>query len=252
MHDSSKLTNADRDACLPIIDLMMECSTTARSKGVLALEELVNNQEDEFITFAMGLIIDGTDPCLVKGILETLIHTEMQKETHTEKRHQVRKIITEGVLSVQAGENPRLMEMKLLCFLGESYLRDRGHFDSRKFHGQLDNRLTKLCSKAGLPESTGFINIIQAISKSDIQNVFKEVDSWELAIALLGCDGAAIKTLMECMSARLALMILDDMDNFHLQKLQTSAILEMQEKIIAIINKLTDEGKIAGHALFYN
>ena len=250
MYESSKLTDADRDACLPIIDFMMECADVARKKGVLALEEHVSNHEDDFIAFAMGLVIDGTDPCLIKGILETLITTEEQKETHTAKRHLERIIITEGVLSVQAGEIPTLMELKLLCFLGESYLRNRGHFSSNKIKERLEGRLTELSSKTSLPESTGFINAVQAISKTDIQNVLKEVDIRDFAVAILGCDGAATRKLLECVSARLALMILDDMDN--LNKLQTSEILEKQGNMITIINRLIEEGEIIGHALLSN
>ena len=229
----SLLLKADKDACLPIIDFMVKCLGVAKSKGVLALHELIKNQENEFITFAMGLIVDGYDPFCIKDILQLLIRTEAQKETHTAKQHLERIIISEGVLSVQAGDEARLMEIKLLCYLGEDYLRDRGHFGTYNTPERLENRLAKLSDKTFLPESVNFIKLIQKISKTDIQNVLREVDCKDFATALLGCDYATIKTLMDCVSARLALVILYEIDN--LQK-QESEILEAQEKITAIIN----------------
>ena len=220
---------------LPIIDFMVECCVTARHKGLLALENLIKNQENEFITFAMGLIIDGYDPLKIKDILELLIRTEAQKETHTAKQHLERIIIGEGVLSVQVGDDPRLMEIKLLCYLGEDYLKDRGHFGTDNATERLENRLAKLSDKTFLPESMNFIKLIQTISRTDIANVLREVDVKDFATALLGCDIATVRILTGCVSARLALMILYEMDN--LQK-QESEILEAQEKITAIINKL--------------
>ena len=50
-----------------IIDL----SNVARKEGLLALEEAANGIEDEFLKKGILLIVDGTDPELVRSILET-------------------------------------------------------------------------------------------------------------------------------------------------------------------------------------
>ena len=50
-----------------IIDL----ANVARKEGLLALEEAANNIEDPFLKKGVMLVVDGTDPELVRGILET-------------------------------------------------------------------------------------------------------------------------------------------------------------------------------------
>lgn len=50
-----------------IIDL----SNIARKEGLLALEEAANNLDDEYLKKGVLLIVDGTDPELVRAIMET-------------------------------------------------------------------------------------------------------------------------------------------------------------------------------------
>ena len=165
---------------------IIELANLARREGILALEEKANNMEDAFLKKGIGLIVDGTDPELVRSILET----EM---SYIEQRHKnisgvwgfiasalpawgmlgtfiglvlmllslddpdtlgpamavalvttlygalfanflatpienklkyfnseemvLKEILIEGMLSVQAGENPRIIEEKLKSFL---------------------------------------------------------------------------------------------------------------------------------------
>jgi chemotaxis protein MotA len=53
------------------IDKIVQLANTARKEGVLALEESANNMDDEFLKKGVMLIVDGTDPELVKDIMET-------------------------------------------------------------------------------------------------------------------------------------------------------------------------------------
>ena len=48
-----------------------ELSNVARKEGLLALEEVAQNLDDEFMKKGILLIVDGTEPELVRGILET-------------------------------------------------------------------------------------------------------------------------------------------------------------------------------------
>ncbi len=165
-----------------IIDL----ANLARKEGLLALEEAVVDIEDDFLKKGIMLIVDGTDPELVRSILETEL-------SYLESRHKnlqdfwgligslapawgmigtliglvmmlqalddpttigpkmavalittfygsvianyiaepvrtklsifsademlVKEILIEGMLSIQAGENPRIIEEKLKSFL---------------------------------------------------------------------------------------------------------------------------------------
>lgn len=168
------------------ISKIIELSNVARKEGLLALEEVAQNLDDEFMKKGILLIVDGTEPELVRGILETelmnmderhrsvagffeawaalgpawgMIGTliglvNMLKDltdssaigpnmatallttlygslianwfctpianklkTQNATEYQLREIVIEGLLSIQAGENPRVIEEKLKSFL---------------------------------------------------------------------------------------------------------------------------------------
>lgn len=172
-----------------VIRLIIELSNTARKEGLLALEEAANNIEDEFLKKGVMLVVDGTDPELVRGIMETDLSciesrhkkaigvwekwaelgpawgmigtliglilmlgdlqdmatigpnmavalvttlygslianwlcnpTASKLKVNNDMEMMVKEITVEGILSIQAGENPRVIEEKLKSFLAPS------------------------------------------------------------------------------------------------------------------------------------
>lgn len=172
-----------------IISKVVNLANVARREGLLALEEAVEEIEDDFLQKGVMLIVDGTDPELVKNILETEIafleerHNEgksifdimgtlapafgmigtliglvamlkqlddpssigpsmavalittlygsiianlvcipIAKKLKLKSREEIllKEIMIEGLLSIQAGENPRIIEEKLKAFLPPS------------------------------------------------------------------------------------------------------------------------------------
>ena len=169
-----------------VISKIIELSNVARKEGLLALEEVASNLEDEFMKKGILLIVDGTEPELVRGILETelanmddrhrkvsgffdymaamgpawgmigtliglvnmlaklddistvgpnmavaLITTlygsiianwfatpvSNKLKLINNNEYQMKEIVIEALLSIQAGENPRVIEEKLKSFL---------------------------------------------------------------------------------------------------------------------------------------
>ena len=169
-----------------IIRNIINLSNVARKEGLLALEEAANNMEDEFIKKGILLIVDGTDPELVRGIMETELsctedrHAEVigfwdnlgamgpawgmigtliglvnmlkklddissvgpnmatallttlygslianwlctpisnKLKANNALEVKMKQVMIEGILSIQAGENPRVIEEKLKSFL---------------------------------------------------------------------------------------------------------------------------------------
>ncbi len=169
-----------------MITKIIELSNVARKEGLLSLEEAAGELEDQFMKKGILLIVDGTDPELVRSILETEL--DSIEERHKTKigfwetcasmgpawgmigtliglvimlQHmsdpstlgpsmavalittfygsllanwvctpvanklklkngieiQAKAIMIEGLLSIQAGENPRVIEEKLKSFL---------------------------------------------------------------------------------------------------------------------------------------
>ena len=169
-----------------IIKKIIDLSNIARKEGLLSLEEAAADLDDPFLKKGILLIVDGTDPELVRGILETeltciedrhkkridfwmniaamgpawgmigtliglilmlqnlsdastvgpnmataLITTlygsmlanwigtpvATKLKANSENETMVKEIMIEGLLSIQAGENPRVIEEKLKSFL---------------------------------------------------------------------------------------------------------------------------------------
>ncbi len=172
-----------------VITQIIELSNIGRKEGLLALEEAANNIEDEFLKKGIMLVVDGTDPELVRGILETDLYCLQERHSKVigffEKWAEMgpawgmigtliglvnmlkqlsdpdsigpqmavallttlygslianwlcspiayklkandaievmlKEITIEGLLSIQAGENPRVIEEKLKSFLAPS------------------------------------------------------------------------------------------------------------------------------------
>ena len=172
-----------------IIRKIIDLSNVARKEGLLSLEEAAGDLEDEFLKKGILLVVDGTDPELVRAIMETelismndrhksnisfwedvatmgpawgmigtliglilmlqnmddpssigpsmavaLITTlygsllanwvctpvASKLKTNNNIEMQAKEIMIEGLLSIQAGENPRVIEEKLKSFLAPS------------------------------------------------------------------------------------------------------------------------------------
>ncbi|HHW71483.1 MAG TPA: motility protein A, partial [Clostridiales bacterium] len=68
---SKNLFLIDKEDPNEVIDKIIELANIARREGLLALEEAVQDEDDDFLQKGILLIVDGTDPELVKNILET-------------------------------------------------------------------------------------------------------------------------------------------------------------------------------------
>lgn len=175
-----------------VIQKIIDLSNVARKEGLLSLEEAASGLDDVFLQKGVMLIVDGTDPDLVRGIMETemisiddrhrknvgfwenvgamgpawgmigtlvglvmmLYHMEdpssigpsmavalittlygsllanwicapfsTKLKTVNDQEMKMKEITIEGLLSIQAGENPRVIEEKLKSFLSPN---DRG------------------------------------------------------------------------------------------------------------------------------
>ncbi len=87
--------------------LFVDMAETARREGILALEKVGDVASDGFVKMAINLTVDGTEPALIMDMLETWKKSLMHE-------HEVKywKVI-EGIMSIQSGDNPRIIEHKL-------------------------------------------------------------------------------------------------------------------------------------------
>jgi flagellar motor component MotA len=107
----------DRDSphVVDLINQIITLCETAMSEGLLALEDLIEEIPEEFLKTGVELAIAGTDPELVHSILKTKAETLLN--AHRRRMDMIRT----GVLSVQAGDNPKIVEMKLLSYIERAH-----------------------------------------------------------------------------------------------------------------------------------
>jgi flagellar motor component MotA len=101
-----------------IHDFILEISEKARREGLLAIEEMIDYtkaQEMDPLNLGLQLVVDGTDGAIIERVFDNLIEYKSGYELR------LLKIIKDGVLSVQAGDNPRIITVLL-----------KSHFDSNK------------------------------------------------------------------------------------------------------------------------
>jgi hypothetical protein len=113
-----KCSLSERLACLPLVEELVELANLARYEGLLVLEEKMAEMENDFLKSGIALIVDGTDPAIVRELMN--FRAIASQEVGAPLLHKV--IIIEGVLSIQAGENPRIVEERLYCYLGEDVI----------------------------------------------------------------------------------------------------------------------------------
>ena len=177
------------------IEKIVELAGLARKEGILALEEASSAMDDEFLQKGIMLVVDGTDPELVRSILETELayiegrHKDVQgvwefiasmgpawgmigtliglvmmlqtmsdpstiggsmavaiittfygslvanfiatpvankMKSYSSDEMLMKEVLIEGILSIQAGENPRIIEEKLKAFLSPALRKNIG------------------------------------------------------------------------------------------------------------------------------
>lgn len=169
-----------------IISMIVTFSEKARREGLLALEDDLDELEDEFLRKGIQLVVDGTDPEIIRNIMETELNNMISRHqdgikifedwgafapafgmigtliglilmlsniedksaigpgmstalittlygaflanlvflpiaaklTYVDKQEVLlREIMIEGTLSIQSGDNPRIVKEKLVSFL---------------------------------------------------------------------------------------------------------------------------------------
>jgi len=94
-----------------IVERALFMSNKARREGLLSLEEEIDGEkylQRELFEYGIRLVVDGTDASFIDRILSNIIDLEHDDETKT-----LKTIQKEAVLSIQAGDNPRILTLLL-------------------------------------------------------------------------------------------------------------------------------------------
>ncbi len=62
-----------------LVDIVVNLSKKARKEGLLAIDRDVNEIEDPFLRSGMQMVVDGTEPGLIRGVMETELSYTMER-----------------------------------------------------------------------------------------------------------------------------------------------------------------------------
>lgn len=68
-----------------LIKKMVEWSNTARKQGLLGLEPILEKESDEFLKKGLQLVVDGSEPEVIRGTLEVDMHVREEADTRAAK-----------------------------------------------------------------------------------------------------------------------------------------------------------------------
>jgi chemotaxis protein MotA len=68
-----------------LITKMVEWSNTARKQGLLGLESLIEREQDDFVRKGLQLVVDGSEPDVIRAVLEVDLQTREQADTRAAK-----------------------------------------------------------------------------------------------------------------------------------------------------------------------
>ena len=115
---NSHFTDEDKEQCQSTISKLVNLADISRKRGLLELLREMENEQEGFLKIAMYLICDSTEETTAKEILENIVLSGEYSGAPLLDR----LLITEAALAIQRGENPRLLELRLLSMLGEKYI----------------------------------------------------------------------------------------------------------------------------------
>ena len=70
---------------LDLIKRMVEWSNTARKQGLLGLEGAIEKESDDFVRKGLQLVVDGSEPDVIRNTLEVDLHVREQADTRAAK-----------------------------------------------------------------------------------------------------------------------------------------------------------------------
>ncbi|AMN46617.1 flagellar motor protein [Steroidobacter denitrificans] len=68
-----------------LVQKMVEWSNTARKQGLLGLEPMIEQEHDEFVRKGLQLVVDGSEPDVIRNVLEVDLNVREQADTRAAK-----------------------------------------------------------------------------------------------------------------------------------------------------------------------
>jgi hypothetical protein len=234
-----QVNEEEKRQCFARISEILALATKGRNFGLLSLGKEAEESPLFLLRKGLQLALDGVKSHTARTILELYILTG----DYTGKELLERCIILEGVIGILDGMHPKLLKELLLSFLGET-----GHIT---FNEELEVRekekllsyLEKIEKKPAATNSSAKLgNVIAKLNGKAIKRFLQIIHIDDLAKTVKDMDGKAQIKIFDHLPDRGASMLLEAIEQ--MDSIAHHKIVEAQNKFVAIISELRDQGRI--------
>ena len=216
-------SEAEKKECMVLVAELCSMANKAKRNGLLSLVQEADETSHFLLRKGLQLVLEGVNPQMVEKTFQYYI---LSGKYHG-KELLARCIIMEGILAIQNGVNPTIIQELLLSLFGEGK------------NNRLKSFFNKIKqSRAATPLSSKLGHTIMQLNDQSIQQCLKEISTVDLARALKGIEGKAQIKVFKNLPKRSAAILQETVE--HLDLMRESEMTEAQEKVLLIISSLED------------
>ncbi|MBQ9120111.1 MAG: helix-turn-helix domain-containing protein [Lachnospiraceae bacterium] len=186
---------------------LLEYCALSRQEGLLALEEAAGREGTEaFLSFAIGLLLDGMRMGFSHGQLFGWLANYAAKEKHPERC----RMICEALQLIFAGENEVFLRELIASHLGKE-------FRSRLVKGveRKESREEILKKYIAVDATVDLLEELVDLDDRSVQLLLRNLDNVTLIRALAGASGKVCRRFLQNLSDRLLYFIDEDICAYH-------------------------------------
>lgn len=238
-----KCTREEKLACMETVEKILILSQTSRCYGLVELEKLIENEKYQnlpMMKIGVSLIANGTEPVIVKEILESyIISSELSNKEFLDNM-----LICKGILAIQQGDNPQWIWEKLCSLFGLEFRKD---FSSYFGQTKIDKKLSQLLEDykeelETFPKTKILDFVLQEMDDRGMQRVLLDLSLLTLEYAVIGTDLKIAAFFLKNMGERRQQQFFEDIK--YLENVDIQSIEQKQKEIVNVIERLAEQGEI--------
>ncbi|MCR5331789.1 MAG: hypothetical protein K6E62_11490 [Lachnospiraceae bacterium] len=251
---------ANKNMLIDTVEKLVWLSNMARREGLLALESAAYEMEGfpgvKYLKIMVLLVCDGT----FQEDLEESLYCRYFSAPLSDYAALQYLLMMYGIMAMQAGKNPRLIEETLLYILPEEltdeYERrqeERNESDELQAITDLDmSKVDALCSEdietcVNTGDEYYYVvkmleEVLSQVDDQAVQRILRDVDNADLECAMKVMSGKTRRILFNNLPRRLAVMVAEDYEFMGTVRLFDAC--EACRKIFMVFLKLSESGEV--------
>ena len=222
---------------MPLVNSIIRAAQKARESGLLSLEDDIPEMGHELLRLGAQLVVDGTDP----GIISDLLKSRIVSSNKRGRELLEQLVILGSVLAIQAGDNPRIVEVKCLSHFGEDAESLYEKYVAKREKSEQSPLDEFLCSDGPVDVCHAEMRSLLSFADRAVQKVLREIDMAELTRALDGADAEVRKKVVRNMSKRAAELFVTERGP---EPYSVDAVKKEITRLFEIVSKLKKAGEI--------